>query len=138
MNIERMDKNMSGIKNVTFEELQNMQFDVVEHFGMVKMERSFKFFVMETVPPTEYGADCKEHTWHQVLVKTDEDMKKVRNYISDLFQVTIPKLNRKNCIQVIRELDNRCKDVADEVDFGACHVTFMNINPLFMKEGVPA
>ena len=65
----------------TFEELNAIKFDIVEHFGMQKKS---EFFIMNTVAPAEYGADA-DYQYYEVDVKTDEDMDALKAFIEDLF-----------------------------------------------------
>ncbi len=64
----------------TFEELMKTKFDVVEHFGMMKKGY---FFIMNTVPPVEYCADCQKHEWFEVDVKDERNLAALKEFVNE-------------------------------------------------------
>ena len=81
----------------TFEELNAMKFDIVEHFGMQKKS---EFFIMNTVAPAEYGADA-DYQYYEVDVKTDEDLDALKAFIEDLFGMKVYATTIKQAIKEI-------------------------------------
>lgn len=122
---------MSGMKEVTFNQMGEMKFNVISHFGVVKQKRNRQFFIMDVIPPTKYGADCRTYAWYQVILKTEEDYKQAKAFIEKLFQIQCPELNKENCIQSVRLLNNKLKSKAKIVDWGACHVVHLPFSRQF-------
>ncbi|MDY2957095.1 MAG: hypothetical protein SOR59_05765 [Lachnospiraceae bacterium] len=110
----------------TFEELNAMKFDIVEHFGMQKKS---EFFIMNTVAPAEYGADA-DYQYYEVDVKTDEDMDALKAFIEDLFGMKV----YATTIKEINALDEYFRKVIPDVDYGACHVREIPILDRFKKD----
>lgn len=103
----------------TFEELNAMKFDIVEHFGMQKKS---EFFIMNTVAHAEYGADA-DYQYYEVDVKTDEDLDALKAFIEDLFGM-----------KKINALDEYFRKVIPDVDYAACHVREIPILDRFKKD----
>ena len=113
----------------TFEELNAMKFDIVEHFGMQKKS---EFFIMNTVAPAEYGADA-DYQYYEVDVKTDEDLDALKAFIEDLFGMKVYATTIKQAIKEIDALDEYFRKVIPAVDYGACHVREIPISDRFKK-----
>ena len=90
----------------TFEELNAMKFDIVEHFGMQKKS---EFFIMNTVAPAEYGADA-DYQYYEVDVKTDEDLDALKAFIKDLFGMKVYATTIKQAIKEIDAWMRWCSD----------------------------
>lgn len=123
---------MAGTINVTIEELKEVKFDVIEHFGM---SRNGHFFIMNTVEPVEYGADCKDYTWYQVMVKK-EHLPSLGDYINRLFGKMIDVTSVKAACEAVNALDIEFHDSVEPVDWGACHVLHIPYADQFRKVGV--
>lgn len=121
----------------TFEELNEMKFDIVEHFGM---QKKGEFFIMNTVPPVEYGADCQDYITYEVDVKTDEDISALKKFIKDMFGMKIYGTELKSVIKEVDALDDYFQKVIPAADLGACHVREIPIAERFKRnaEEVPA
>lgn len=119
------------IQTKTFEELENTKFDVIERIGIVKHQGRLKIFIMEAVPPTRYGADCQNYIWHEVWLKTRSDFTRIKVHLEKLFQVRLNELNKENCIQSVRLLNDKLKSKAKIVDWGACHVVHLPFSRQF-------
>ena len=117
----------------TFEELMKTKFDVVEHFGMMKKRY---FFIMNTVPPVEYGHDCQNYEWFEVDVQTDEDLDALKLFIEGMFGIKMCATTIKQAVKEVNSLDNHFQKVVPAVDYGACHVRFLPITDQFRKVGV--
>lgn len=132
--IDKQIRNLGeiGTKN-TFEDLNAMKFDVVEHFGM---QKKGLFFIMNTVPPVEYGADCQKYEWFEVDVKTDEDLDALKLFIERMFGIKMCATTIKQAVKEVNSLDNHFQKVVPAVDYGACHVRFLPIADQFRKVGV--
>lgn len=132
---------MSGIQETTFDELNNMKFTVVSRFGVTRNNRKNgrRFFLMETVPPTEYGADCQDYVWWEVRVKTDQDFERLNDFLQRLFRLERVKIPvGKDSPAAAERLEKQIRKSAKVVDFGACHVTYLPIAPEFQKLYRPA
>lgn len=123
----------SGRINVTFEELMKTKFDVVNHFGMCTNGR---FFVMNTVPPVEYGADCRSYAWFEVNVKTESDLAALKDFIKAMFGLDMKASTIKQAIKEVNNLDKHFARTIKAIDYGACHVRFIPIADQFRKVGV--
>lgn len=55
---------MSGVKRVSFEELKSMKFNAVERFWFIKG----CFYITDTLPPLEYGADFRDYTVYEIKI----------------------------------------------------------------------
>ena len=86
----------------TFEELNAMKFDIVEHFGMQKKS---EFFIMNTVSPAEYGADA-DYQYYEVDVQTDEDLDALKAFIEDLFGIKVYATTIKQAIKEVKSAAN--------------------------------
>lgn len=113
----------------TFEELNAMKFDIVEHFGMQKKS---EFFIMNTIAPAEYGADA-DYQYYEVEVKTDEDLDALKAFIEELFGMKVYATTIKQAIKEIDALDEYFRKVIPAVDYGACHVREIPISDRFKK-----
>ena len=118
---------MSGIKNLTLEELRRKKFDVIQHFGMNKKG---KFFIMNTIEPREYGADCRDYTWFEIHIE-NEELLTFAEFIHDLFGMVIDVTSIKKAVSSIDDLENKLKGKAPKVDWGACTVTKIPFNSKF-------
>ena len=114
----------------TFEELNAMKFDVVEHFGM---QKKGEFFIMNTVPPLEYGHDA-HYAWYRVDVQTDEDLDALKAFIEDIFGIKVYASTIKDAIKEVNALDEYFRKVIPAVDYGACHVREIPIAYRFKKD----
>lgn len=123
---------MAGIKTVTMEELNEVKFDVIQHFGMSKRGH---FFIMNTVEPVVYGADCKDYTWYQVKVNKQQ-LPSLGDYINRLFGKVIDVSTIKTAYESINNLDEEYYKNSPCVDWGACHVTYIPYAEQFRKVGV--
>ena len=130
--IDKQIRNLGeiGTKN-TFEDLNAMKFDVVEHFGM---QKKGLFFIMNTVPPVEYGADCQKYEWFEVDVQTDEDLDALKAFIEDLFGIKVYATTIKQAIKEVNALDEYFRKVIPAVDYGTCHVREIPISDRFKKD----
>lgn len=117
----------------TFEELKSMKFDVVEHFGMLKKG---EFFIMNTIPPMEYGCDCQDYEWLEVDVKTDADLDALKMFIEDIFAMNIFANNIKDAVNEINGLDAYLASVTPAIDYGACHVVHLPIKDKYKKTSI--
>ena len=115
----------------TFEELKVMKFDVVEHFGM---QKKGEFFIMNTVPPVEYGHDCQNYETFEVDVQTDEDLDALKAFIEDIFGIKVYATTIKDAIKEVDALDEYFRKVIPDVDYGACHVRELPIADRFKKD----
>lgn len=115
----------------TFEELKAMKFDVVEHFGM---QKKGEFFIMNTVPPVEYGHDCQNYETFEVDVQTDEDLDALKAFIEDIFGMKVHATTIKDAIKEVDALDEYFRKVIPAVDYGACHVKEIPIAYRFKKD----
>lgn len=115
----------------TFEELNAMKFDVVEHFGM---QKKGEFFIMNTVPPVEYGHDCQNYETFEVDVQTDEDLDALKAFIEDIFGMKVYATTIKDAIKEVDALDEYFRKVIPAVDYGACHVREIPISDRFKKD----
>ncbi len=115
----------------TFEELNAMKFDVVEHFGM---QKKGEFFIMNTVPPVEYGHDCQNYETFEVDVQTDEDLDALKAFIEDIFGMKVYASTIKDAIKEVDALDDYFRKVIPAVDYGACHVREIPISDRFKKD----
>lgn len=115
----------------TFEELNAMKFDVVEHFGM---QKKGEFFIMNTVPPVGYGHDCQNYETFEADVKTDEDLEALKAFIEDLFGMKIYATTIKDAVKEVDALDEYFRKVIPDVDYGACHVRELPIADRFKKD----
>lgn len=115
----------------TFEELKAMKFDVVEHFGM---QKKGEFFIMNTVPPVEYGHDCQNYETFEVDVQTDEDLDALKAFIEDIFGMKVYATTIKDAIKEVDALDDYFRKVIPAVDYGACHVREIPIADRFKKD----
>ena len=123
-------KNCKSNKN-TFEDLYKVKFDVVEHFGMLK---NGEFFIINTVPPVVYGADCKDYITYKVDVKTQEDITALKKFIKDMFGVKIYATELKTIIKEVDALYAYFEKVIPATDWGACHIRELPISDLFKKD----
>lgn len=130
-----MVKIMAGMKDMNFDEMRAMKFNVLSRIGITKQKRDKEFFIMDVIPPTGFGADCKGYTWYQVILKTDDDYKQLKNFIEELFQIQCPELNRENCIQSIGLLEKKLQRESKVINWGACHVTYLPYAEQFRKVG---
>ena len=117
----------------TFEELMKTKFDVVEHFGMMKKGY---FFIMNTVPPVEYGADCQKYEWFEVDVKDERNLVALKEFIKAIFDVDMKASTIKRAIKEVNNLDKQFARTVKAVDYGACHVTFLPIADRFRRDVV--
>lgn len=122
-----------GRINVTFDELMKTKFDVVNHFGMYTNGR---FFVMNTVPPVEYGADCRGYAWFEVNVKTESDLATLKDFIKAMFGLDMKASTIKQAIKEVNNLDKHFARTIKAIDYGACCVRFLPITDQFRKVGV--
>ncbi len=126
---------MAGMKDVTFEEMKSIKFNVISRLGITKQRRNRELFIMDVIPPTKFGADCKGYTWYQVLLITDEDYKQAKDFIEELFQIQCSELNKENCIQSVKLLEKELQKKGKVEDWGACHVTYLPYAEQFRKVG---
>lgn len=133
--LARIDKQIRNLGEIgtkkTFEDLNAMKFDVVEHFGM---QKKGLFFIMNTVPPVEYGDDCQKYEWFEVDVQTDEDLDALKEFIEDMFGMKVYATTIKQAIKEVNALDEYFRKVIPAVDYGACHVREIPISDRFKKD----
>ena len=127
------EQRQTGIKKMTMDDLMNMKFDVVEHFGMT---RKGVFFIMNTVPPAEYGADCQNYEWYQVNVDSLDSLEALKGFIKAMFGVELDASTIKQAIKAVNNLDTHFAKTIKGKDFGACDVRFLPIADQFRREGV--
>lgn len=127
MNKERM---INMTKKVTFEELMGTKFDVVEHFGMCKKG---VFFIINTIPPVEYGADCQDYQDYNVEVQTEDDVDALKLFIKSMFGINIYVSNVKEAVNAVNALDEYFRKTVPSEDWGACHVRKIPISDTFKK-----
>lgn len=123
---------MAGIKNVTIEEMKEMKFDVIEHFGMSK---NGHFFIMNTVEPVQYGSDCKNYSWYQTKV-TKKNLESLGEFVHSLFGKVIDVTSMKAAFEAVNALDEYYHENIDAVDWGACHVLHIPYAEQFRRAGV--
>ena len=114
----------------TFEELNAIKFDIVEHFGMHKKG---EFVIMNTVAPIGYGYDA-HYEYYYVDVKTDEDLDALKAFIEDMFGMKVYATTIKQAVKEINALDEYFRKVIPDVDYGACHVMEIPISDRFKKD----
>jgi len=128
---------MAGIKAISFEELEQMKFTIVEGFAVGRMYRSrskFYFSIMETVPPTAYGYDCKDYSWYKVQLNSKQDFEQLSHFLNKLFDrndICIP--SGKTGMDAVKKLAQQIRRSSAVVDWGACHVTYMSISSAFQN-----
>jgi hypothetical protein len=119
---------MAGIKKISVQELNNLKFHVVENFGMLSKGR---FFITDTIPPIQYGADCKDYTWYEVQCNTTKDYSELATFIKNIFGIVIDVSSKKIARKAVDALMNQFKGEIHEVDWGACHVCYIPIAKQF-------
>lgn len=126
---------MAGLITKTFEELEQMKYTVIEHFGITGgTKKGFEFFLTETMPPKAFGYDCRDYTWYSVQLNTEQDFEQLNNFLNRLFDrsdINIP--SGKTCMVACDQVENQIKQQSRSIDWGACHVVYMPISASFQK-----
>lgn len=126
---------MSAIKEVSINDLEGMKFNVIQSIYLnhsAKLNKTY-FGLTETVPPVEYGADCKKYAWYETTLKGNEDYSHLQAFLSKLFGCNAPKIptEYRKAKKVIDAFETALNKDSKNVDFGACHVNYMPIAPAF-------
>lgn len=120
-------------KEVSFSALEEMKFEVVQRFGVTRNRYNYRFFIQETVEPTQYGDDCQDSIWYEVPLLNLADLKALSDFLKELFSVEIELSSTQEARKAVNALNKDMSEKAQVADWGACTVIHLPINERFRK-----